>query len=54
MPRAPNGPRDRLIANAITMVQERGAHATGLSDLLSRSSAGGIRSTSISQTAKSS
>ena len=31
------GPRDRLIATAITMVQERGVHATGLSDLLQRS-----------------
>jgi TetR/AcrR family transcriptional repressor of lmrAB and yxaGH operons len=35
----PPGPRDRLIAAAITMVQERGVHATGLSDLLRRSSA---------------
>jgi TetR/AcrR family transcriptional regulator, lmrAB and yxaGH operons repressor len=33
------GPRDRLIATAITMVQERGVHATGLSDLLRRSAA---------------
>ena len=33
------GPRDRLISTAITMVQERGVHATGLSDLLKRSSA---------------
>lgn len=33
------GPRDRLIATAITMVQERGVHATGLTDLLRRSSA---------------
>jgi TetR/AcrR family transcriptional regulator, lmrAB and yxaGH operons repressor len=38
MTRAP-GPRDRLIATAIAMVQERGIHATGLSDLLRRSSA---------------
>ncbi len=36
MTRSP-GPRDRLIANAIAMVQERGVHATGLSDLLRRS-----------------
>jgi TetR/AcrR family transcriptional repressor of lmrAB and yxaGH operons len=34
-----SGPRDRLIANAIAMVQERGVHATGLSDLLRRSAA---------------
>ncbi len=33
------GPRDRLIDNAIAMVQERGVHATGLSDLLRRSAA---------------
>lgn len=33
------GPRQRLINNAITMVQERGVHATGLSDLLKRSAA---------------
>ncbi len=33
------GPRERLISNAIAMVQERGVHATGLSDLLKRSSA---------------
>jgi TetR/AcrR family transcriptional regulator, lmrAB and yxaGH operons repressor len=35
----PPGPRDRLIATAIAMVQERGVHATGLSDLLRRSTA---------------
>jgi TetR/AcrR family transcriptional regulator, lmrAB and yxaGH operons repressor len=35
----PSGPRDRLIASAIEMVQERGVHATGLSDLLRRSAA---------------
>jgi TetR/AcrR family transcriptional repressor of lmrAB and yxaGH operons len=34
-----SGPRDRLIANAIAMVQERGVHATGLADLLRRSAA---------------
>ncbi len=33
------GPRERLISTAIAMVQERGVHATGLSDLLRRSSA---------------
>ncbi len=33
----PPGPRDRLVSTAITMVQERGVHATGLSDLLKRS-----------------
>ena len=33
------GPRDRLISTAIAMVQERGVHATGLSDLLKRSAA---------------
>jgi len=33
------GPRKRLIAAAIAMVQERGVHATGLSDLLKRSAA---------------
>jgi TetR/AcrR family transcriptional repressor of lmrAB and yxaGH operons len=33
------GPRDRLIDNAIAMLQERGVHATGLSDLLRRSAA---------------
>jgi TetR/AcrR family transcriptional regulator, lmrAB and yxaGH operons repressor len=33
------GPRDRLIDTAIAMVQERGVHATGLSDLLRRSAA---------------
>jgi TetR/AcrR family transcriptional regulator, lmrAB and yxaGH operons repressor len=33
------GPRDRLIATALTMIQERGVHATALSDLLKRSSA---------------
>nr|WP_099023583.1 TetR/AcrR family transcriptional regulator [Mycolicibacterium palauense] len=33
------GPRERLIANAIAMVQERGVHATGLADLLRRSAA---------------
>ena len=33
------GPRDRLIDAATTLVQERGVHATGLSDLLKRSSA---------------
>lgn len=33
------GPRERLISTAITMVQERGVHATGLADLLKRSSA---------------
>ena len=32
------GPRARLIATAITMIQERGVHATGLADLLRRSS----------------
>ncbi|CAJ1496980.1 TetR/AcrR family transcriptional regulator [[Mycobacterium] burgundiense] len=32
------GPRERLISTAISMVQERGVHATGLSDLLKRSS----------------
>jgi len=37
-PRQENGPRDRLISNSIAMVQERGVHATGLSDLLRRSS----------------
>jgi TetR/AcrR family transcriptional repressor of lmrAB and yxaGH operons len=39
MPDQPMGPRDRLIDNAITMMQERGVHATGISDLLRRSSA---------------
>ncbi len=38
-PRQQNGPRDRLIRHAIAMVQERGVHATSLSDLLRRSSA---------------
>ncbi len=38
-PQTPGGPRQRLIATAIAMVQERGVHATGLSDLLRRSSA---------------
>jgi TetR/AcrR family transcriptional repressor of lmrAB and yxaGH operons len=33
------GPRERLIATGIAMVRERGIHATGLSDLLKRSSA---------------
>ncbi|MFI7000282.1 TetR/AcrR family transcriptional regulator [Nocardia sp. NPDC050175] len=31
------GPRARLIANAITSVQEHGVHGTGLSELLERS-----------------
>ena len=33
------GPRQRLLNTAVIMVQERGVHATGLSDLLKRSSA---------------
>lgn len=31
------GPRQRLIDSAITMMRERGVHATGLADLLKRS-----------------
>ncbi len=33
------GPRQRLIDSAITMMRERGVHATGLADLLKRSGA---------------
>lgn len=32
-----SGPRQRLIDSAITMVRERGVHATGVADLLKRS-----------------
>lgn len=39
MTAAKPGPRERLINTAIAMVRERGVHATGLSDLLKRSSA---------------
>ncbi len=33
------GPRARLLANTITLVQEQGVHAAGLSELLERSNA---------------
>lgn len=33
------GPRERLIESAISMMRERGVHATGLADLLKRSGA---------------
>jgi TetR/AcrR family transcriptional regulator, lmrAB and yxaGH operons repressor len=33
----PRGPRERLLASAITLMCERGVHATGLADLLAHS-----------------